>query len=187
MDSLLRIHHIEWNSKANGPGNRVVIWTQGCTLNCLGCFNPETHPSDQGQLFTFSELIKGIEQNNPSFDGITFSGGEPLQQLDPLIEWVQLLKQKFSTSILIFTGFRWEEVNRFSKVNNLLNHIDGIICGRYDQNLRIANGLIGSSNKTVHLLSSKIKLFDLIQTPQTEIMIEPDGSIFISGIDPLIW
>src|SRR3972149_712339 len=42
---ILRLHALLPRSRANGPGMRAVIWFQGCTRGCPGCFNPETHAS----------------------------------------------------------------------------------------------------------------------------------------------
>ncbi|MGD0006352.1 MAG: 4Fe-4S cluster-binding domain-containing protein, partial [Anaerolineaceae bacterium] len=44
-DQILNLHHFEPLSLVNGPGKRSVVWVQGCTLNCPGCFNPQTHPA----------------------------------------------------------------------------------------------------------------------------------------------
>ena len=73
---LLPVHNI-CHSRINGPGNRLVIWVQGCKFHCKGCFNPETHPYTKEHLMDINELAELIN-NDTTIEGITLSGGEPL-------------------------------------------------------------------------------------------------------------
>jgi anaerobic ribonucleoside-triphosphate reductase activating protein len=54
---VLRVHHFLPLSYANGPGRRAVLWVQGCTLGCPGCFNPETHRNRGGEQVTIDDLF----------------------------------------------------------------------------------------------------------------------------------
>jgi len=47
---LLNLYHYEPLSLVNGPGKRAVVWVQGCTLGCPGCFNPQTHSVAAGKI-----------------------------------------------------------------------------------------------------------------------------------------
>src|SRR5512142_2285205 len=76
----IRVHSFLESSRSNGPGNRAVLWVQGCSLGCPGCFNPETHPTDPAELIPVDELVKRIQKLSPDLEGLTISGGEPLQQ-----------------------------------------------------------------------------------------------------------
>ncbi|HPO59166.1 MAG TPA: hypothetical protein PLV53_10005, partial [Anaerolineaceae bacterium] len=62
---------------------------------------------------------------------------------------------------------------------------DVLLAGRYLQEERVASGLLGSANKTVHLLTPRYTLADLLAVPEAEITIAPDGEIHLSGINPL--
>lgn len=75
----IRIAGIEEESIIDGPGIRLVVFTQGCNHNCVGCHNPGTHSFDGGELIDIDKIINMIKEN-PLLDGITLSGGEPFEQ-----------------------------------------------------------------------------------------------------------
>jgi anaerobic ribonucleoside-triphosphate reductase activating protein len=183
--NTLQVHHYLPSSRANGPGLRAVVWVQGCTLGCSGCFNPHTHPALGGQRVTVAELFAQISALSDSIEGVTISGGEPFQQADAVLELLQRLRAETSLSLLVFTGFTWEEVQRLPQARALLACIDVLIAGRYDARQRLAHGLVGSANKTVHFISQRYTQTDLAATPVGEIILTPNGDILISGIDPL--
>jgi hypothetical protein len=65
--------------------------------------------------------------------------------------------------------------------------VDVIIAGRYDASRRVAQGLIGSSNKKTHFLTGRYNDSDLEAVPQAEIIVTRHGEVILSGIDPLKW
>jgi anaerobic ribonucleoside-triphosphate reductase activating protein len=67
----------------------------------------------------------------------------------------------------------------------LLAGVDGLMAGRYVAAERVARGLRGSANKTIHLLTPRYSLADLEATPEAEVSVGPDGEISASGIGPL--
>jgi anaerobic ribonucleoside-triphosphate reductase activating protein len=183
----LRLHAFIPRSRANGPGCRAVVWVQGCTLGCPGCFNPETHDFRGGQWVGVDELFERIRALQGTIEGITVSGGEPFQQRPALLALLQRVRAETDLGVLVFTGYTWDEIQRFRETAALLQCIDVLIAGRYDERLRLARDLRGSANKTVHLLTPRYGLHDLQLTPVSEVIIEPDGTVVISGIDPLRW
>lgn len=187
MIAQLRLHHFEPASRANGPGTRSVLWLQGCTLSCPGCFNPLSHPRDGGSLCSMDEILGWILAQREQIEGITISGGEPLQQAAQLGVLLRAVKQAATLSVVLFTGFTWAEVNRLPGVAEVLTSVDVLLAGRYDAAKRIASGLLGSSNKSMHFLTPRYTQADLDQVPEAEILIHPDGEIRFSGIEPLQW
>lgn len=105
---------IEKSSISNGPGVRVVLWVSGCTLHCKGCQNQESWGFNVGRLFDDTakkELFDALDK--PYIQGITFSGGHPLENNN--VEDVYLLlkeiKEKFPTkNIWLYTGYTWEKI-----------------------------------------------------------------------------
>jgi len=184
-NEILRIHQFLPLSRANGPGARAVIWVQGCSLGCPGCFNPETHSFLGGELAPVKDLFQRIISLEGTIEGITISGGEPLQQRGPLLTLLRLARQQTSLSILLFTGYTWEEVQRMLDVEELLSCIDVLIAGRYDASQRLAHGLRGSANKTVHLLTNRYTMDDLQSVPPAEVIVTAEGEVVMSGIDPV--
>lgn len=183
----LRIHHFLPASRSNGPGLRAVIWVQGCTLACPGCFNPDTHHNLGGERLPVDALFHKICSTKEPIEGLTISGGEPLQQLAALLVLLEQFKRETSLSVLIFTGFTWEEIQRMPAKNRLLSLVDVMIAGRYQQNRRVARGLLGSANKSIHFLSPRYAPSDLETTPEAELIIDSSGRLVLSGIDPLVW
>src|ERR1039457_2253301 len=107
----MRVHAKIGRSTVNGPGVRAVVFLQGCSLSCPGCQNPETHHSNRGEFMTSVELADWI-LTRPGITGVTFSGGEPLEQLedglDLTIGMVRTRRPDFS--IGVFTGYTRQEL-----------------------------------------------------------------------------
>jgi len=79
------------SSRANGPGNRSVIFFQGCPFHCYGCFNEHLQPVEEKQLISPEDLLMEISENN-RIEGITVSGGEPFLQPEALFELFKTAK-----------------------------------------------------------------------------------------------
>lgn len=176
----LKLHHFLKGSRANGPGLRAVLWVQGCSLGCPGCFNPETHAFEGGREWDIDALfdeLRALDQ----IEGLTVSGGEPLQQRLPLLELLGRVRRETDLSVLLFTGFAFEELS----CPELLELADVLLCGRYREQERLATGLIGSANKTVHFLTDRYCMSDLEAVPVGEVVIGPEGLVVYTGIDPL--
>jgi anaerobic ribonucleoside-triphosphate reductase activating protein len=187
MNSRLRLHAFMPESRANGPGVRAVIWMQGCTLGCPGCFNPETHSFNEGEEITVDDCFQRISAISDNIEGLTISGGEPLQQLRPLIALLQRIRTETDLSVLILTGYSWDEVLRMTQADDLLGCVDVLITGRYDQERRLARDLRGSANKIPHFLSERYVMSDLQAVAPAEIIISAKGDVVMSGIDPMRW
>lgn len=110
----MNYHKIEKTSVANGTGVRVVLWVSGCSLHCRGCHNPETWSLDSGQIFdekAKTELFEAL--NKPYIQGITFSGGHPLEN-ENVYEVYNLIidiKDKFpEKDIWLYTGYILDDI-----------------------------------------------------------------------------
>ena len=179
----LRLHAFEPVSAANGPGTRAVVWVQGCTLGCAGCFNPLTHPRGGAEV-AVDELAARIAELGEAIEGVTISGGEPLQQRGAVLELLRRLRAGTPLSAILFTGYRYEEVLRMPGAAALRGCVDVLIAGRYEHHRRLARGLRGSAGKTVHLFTGRYTLADLDEVPDAEVIIRPGGEVAVSGIDP---
>jgi organic radical activating enzyme len=119
-------------------------------MGCWGCFNPATHAFAGGELLAVEDLFQRLVALGGTIEGLTVSGGEPFQQRRALLALLQRLRQETTLSVLVFTGFTWDEILRLPKTNELLACIDVLIAGRYDHTQHLARDLRGSANKTVH-------------------------------------
>ena len=116
---------IQTDSIVDGEGIRTVIWTQGCSHNCKGCHNPETHDFKKGFVKKIDDLKKEIDLLSNQ-DGITFSGGDPLFQVDAVLSLAKYIKSK-GMNIWCYTGLTRSN----KKLLELLNTIDVLVDGKF--------------------------------------------------------
>ncbi len=183
----LRISHFVPYSRANGPGLRAVLWVQGCSLGCRGCFNPHTHSAGGGKLLAVDELFDTIAALGNTIEGVTVSGGEPMQQPTPLAALLRRVRLETPLSTLLFSGYTWDELKQLAAAAEVLASLDVLLAGRYDAAQHLASGLRGSANKSVHFLTGRYGPTDLAAVPAGEVIIRLDGDVELSGIDPLRW
>lgn len=122
------IHSIETFGSVDGPGIRYVIFMQGCPMRCLYCHNPDTWAVGKGREVTADELLGEYEKNKMFYrnGGITVTGGEPLLQVDFLIELFSLAKAKGIHTCLDTSGITYSESNTpyIEKLDKLMEYTD---------------------------------------------------------------
>lgn len=175
----IRVHAIEPRSRANGPGARTVVWVQGCTLGCAGCFNPATHAGG-GTEMSVDEIMAQVPADA---EGLSLSGGEPLQQ-GPAIAALLDAARARGLSTLAFSGYTREEIEALPHGPSVLARLDVLIDGRYVARERFASGLRGSANQRILLLTDRYTREDVEATPTAEIRISPTGELILTGVDP---
>lgn len=173
------IHSYVNSSYVNGPGNRFVLWTQGCSKGCKNCYNPETW-NKNGFEYTTEHLINLIKISD--VDGLTISGGDPLEQPDEMLEFLkEAHKLNLKKGIILFTGYTIFEIhNMGGNILKCLEYIDVLIDGRYEEDKRTYQGLYGSSNQNVYHLSSKIWINELNIDQEIEINIF-NNNVILTG------
>ena len=117
------IHSFETFGTVDGPGVRFVVFFQGCPMRCLYCHNPDTWNINDGQQYSAEEIIDKIKRNLPFYTsgGITASGGEPMMQIDFLIELFELAKENNIHTCLDTSGAVYDSSNMelMEKIENL--------------------------------------------------------------------
>ena len=110
------IHSIETFGSVDGPGIRYVVFMQGCPMRCLYCHNPDTWDIGKGREVEPAELLREYEKNKMFYrnGGITVTGGEPLLQIDFLIELFSLAKEKGIHTCVDTSGFTFDKSNATS-------------------------------------------------------------------------
>ncbi len=181
----LRIHDFETRSRANGPGIRFVVWMQGCSLGCAGCFNPTTHDASGGRELTVAELAGHLRAaRDTGTAGLSLSGGEPLQQAAGAAALLDAARA-LGMSTLAFSGYTHDEIVALPGGPDVLARLDVLIDGRYVASDRLATGLRGSANQRIRLLTDRHSLTDVEATPVGEVRISPTGEVVLTGVDPL--
>lgn len=126
------IHSIETCGTVDGPGLRYVVFTQGCLLRCQYCHNADTWKIGEGKTVSVEELMKDVKTYIPfmkaSGGGITFSGGEPLLQLDFLLEMFKACKKAgIHTTIDTSGGCFSFDCSFLSKLDEVLKYTDLVL------------------------------------------------------------
>lgn len=175
----LNVHALTFGSRSNGPGLRHVVHTRGCDLGCPGCFNTETHPAEGGTPWEIEALAQALLAR-PA-DGISISGGEPFQQLPALTALLTALRAaRPDLSLLCFSGYTREEITALPGGIAALALLDVLVDGRFDAKQMAAEGLRGSANQRVHLLTPRHTPAEL-EARTTEILIHKDGTLTMTG------
>lgn len=129
----VRIAGIEPESFVDGPGIRLTVFTQGCKHNCLECHNPQTHDFNGGHLISLAEILSMIEEN-PLLDGVTFSGGDPMEQAEALVPLAREIKER-GLNLVIFTGYVFENIlsrrEQYPHMYELLTFADMLVDGPF--------------------------------------------------------
>lgn len=171
-----------------GPGQRFVIWVQGCCFNCPGCISPNWIPQKQATLVDPLKLANYI-LSIPGTEGLTVSGGEPMLQAPALNQLFTYLRQRSNFSIICFSGFTLEQLHAKCDpaINQVLSLIDVLIDGQYMSELNDNKGTRGSSNQIVHFLSgrhaSEANLFTE-RKRDVEIHMRDDSALMV-GVPPI--
>jgi anaerobic ribonucleoside-triphosphate reductase activating protein len=166
-------------SRVNGPGDRFVLWTQGCGKGCKNCFNPLTWSNEKNIVMTNDQLLELIK--NFEVDGVTITGGDPFEQEYELLELLFSLKGfNFKKGIIVYTGFTIDEINENPIRRKCLDYLDVLIDGRYEEEKRISSGLKGSSNQNVFYFSDRVKEEEINIDQEIEIGFS-DDVVFLTG------
>lgn len=153
-----KIHSIETMGLLDGPGIRVVVFFQGCSLRCVYCHNPDTWNLDQGIEISSDELLKKVLRYKTYFKnsgGITCSGGEPLMQPQFLLELFKKCKKHGIHTTLDTAGVGkgyYEEILKYTDLIILdVKHINEIeyikICGRTMEEFNKFKHIVNKLNK----------------------------------------
>ena len=194
------VHAIMPASRVNGPGLRCVVFAQGCNLGCPGCWNSWGH-TFRGTEFAVEKILAEVvnRHRQHSFDGVTFSGGEPMQQAEDLDMLLQGLRSALPRlSIGMFTGYSEEELEtgrfftrhgvdqerRRALWRSIRSHLDFAVMGRYERLQPSDAPMRTSANQALRLFSDRHTEMDFnVQT--VEITIAADGLTRTTGFPTL--
>lgn len=147
----MNYHNIDHCDMLNGEGIRVSLWVSGCSLHCKGCQNPQTWRFNSGIPFdedALNELYKALDK--PYIQGLTLTGGNPMDNLPEVISICRTVKEKFpAKDIWLYTGYTYEELY-YKEISRILLYIDVLVDGPYIEEQRdITLPWRGSRNQRV--------------------------------------
>lgn len=170
-------------TKAEGPNTRFCIWVQGCSLHCKGCANHAMWDKESGTVYKVEDLIDLIESYKDKIDGITFLGGEPLEQIEAVTE-ISKAVQEMGLSVLVFTGYKYSELSGKEEFNELVKYIDVLIDGRYEEDKQdFSRPWVGSSNQNYYFFSNRYDESIITSYKnKIEVRIDKDNNISLNGM-----
>ena len=165
-------------SKVNGPGERFVIWLQGCSLKCSQCINQEFLSHEPKKTMTVSELYELIT-STPNLEGVTYSGGEPFEQAEGLYYLSSLLKKKGMT-IMSYSGYTYDElISKNDKyISSLLSTLDILIDSRFEADKAAPFLWRGSRNQKVYFFTERYRHYkDVINCEGVDMELSMDDKV----------
>jgi anaerobic ribonucleoside-triphosphate reductase activating protein len=183
--SLSRLH---FPITTLGPGRRIGIWTQGCSIHCEGCMSRDTWKFARGGGEAVGGVIKRILPWLGAADGVTISGGEPFDQAKALTAFLRILRTHFDGDILVYSGYPFEALQ--AQHAEALGHVDVVISEPFVAAKATALPLRGSDNQRFHLLTplgrSRFKAITKAMTPTAapalDAIIDSEGGFWLAGI-----
>lgn len=132
---MINYSHITPNSMVDGPGQRTVLFLQGCPIACPGCQNRALWPADGGKRTDEQSLASQIMAHGSTL--VTISGGEPTEQLDSLLVLVDELRALGAENIIVYSGrtFEWLLENKMWHTMQLMRKIDVLVDGPFVREL----------------------------------------------------
>ena len=171
---------------ALGPGRRVGIWFQGCSIRCPGCISADTWGPGRHRT-TVENLLDQIQPWLSEADGVTISGGEPFDQADALMELLKAVRRNERLDVLVYSGRSWEQLEPL--LPRTEGFIDALISDPYDHKQPQTSLLRGSDNQRLNLLTdlgrARFTGFDRslqIDDKVLDLMLDEDGTIWMAGV-----
>tara|TARA_B100001093_G_C26261708_1_gene773042 strand:+ start:53 stop:634 length:582 start_codon:yes stop_codon:yes gene_type:complete len=177
---FFNVAHIEPQSHIYGPGSRFVVWFQGCSLGCSGCWNQRMWSFAARTLIHRQELFEKIVQT-PNLHGISLLGGEPLQQSQTI--WLlEKIRRETELTIFLYTGYNLFELKNNDEWSVVLRDCDVVVTGRYKESLRDTNlQWRGSKNQELFYPPLSRISEQPTQTNEVEVIIDATGKITVLG------
>jgi anaerobic ribonucleoside-triphosphate reductase activating protein len=199
-DHTMLLHAVMPASRANGPGLRCVVFVQGCSLNCPACWNSRTHAFRGANLAVDAILAELRDYHRRhSLDGVTFSGGEPMEQAEDLAGLLDGLRAALpKLSVGMFTGYSEAELEtgryftrhvvnpdrRRALWRSIRGQLDFAVMDRYNRLQPSHAPMRSSANQVLRLFSARHTEVDFgAQT--VEITIAADGLTRTTGFPTL--
>jgi anaerobic ribonucleoside-triphosphate reductase activating protein len=182
----LRLSRVHFPVTTLGPGQRLGIWFQGCSIQCPGCISADTWATNLGHT-TLEGLLEQITPLFAGADGITISGGEPFEQPEALVALLSALRERTEADILVYSGHAFEKLSPV--LQRAQGLIDALITDPFELHTAHSRPLRGSDNQRMHLLTplgrERFIQFERSLTghdKSLDVMFDEDGSVWFAGI-----
>ncbi len=186
---MLRVATIVDSTEAEGPGARLALWVQGCTIRCPGCCNPEMFAQRGGTEMTVEQVLARFDAAAAN-EGVSILGGEPFEQAAEVAAFARGVRARGKT-VMVYSGYRIAELRAQAAANpavtELIDSTDLLVDGRYDRELPeppppIGRRWLGSTNQVMHFLTSAYSAEDERMRDANTVEIHwRDGKLVVNG------
>lgn len=190
---MIRLNRLHYPVTALGPGTRVGIWVQGCSIGCAGCVSRDTWDPFGSQPMPVTSVPARLDQlvgeaGAARVDGVTISGGEPFDQASALAEMLLSVRAWLDdrggadADILSYSGYELTELNERGQA--ALDVLDGVIVGPYRAGEPTDVPWCGSANQRLVALSERgaVRYAEWSDRRHAQIDIDADGRVWIIGV-----
>jgi anaerobic ribonucleoside-triphosphate reductase activating protein len=186
MSNKVGISRVHFPITALGPGRRIGIWFQGCSIRCDGCMSRDTWAVARRKM-TVSELLYRVQPWLDEANGITISGGEPFEQPEALMELLEGLRTAADTNVIAYSGSSLEQL--IERHPSILEHIDLLISEPFDSMKAVSAPLFGSANQRATCLTKRgAEIWHIAEAAwrdrggRLDLIAEADGPIWVAGV-----
>ncbi len=183
---VLRMQRVMVPVRGLGHGVRVGLWVQGCTIGCAGCASTDTWSTDGGITIAIEDLADRLAGLLADADGLSLTGGEPLQQAGALTRLLDLLADRGTldqVDVLLFTGYAPARARTLGA--GLWQHLDAAVAGPYRADRPNDHPLVASANQELMVLSDlgRHRYGDVPDTVPTTIDVSTaNGDLVMAGL-----
>jgi anaerobic ribonucleoside-triphosphate reductase activating protein len=164
-----------------GPGVRVGLWTQGCSIKCKGCMSKHTWAFDESKGMDIDTLLRKLISYKCS--RLTISGGEPFDQPKALLYFLKRVRPHFE-DVLVYSGYKMEFLKE--RFPGHLSFIDALVDGEFIEGLESNFLYKGSDNQRLFVLNENLKEFYIEWAGKEKDkllqLVEKDNIIYLIGI-----
>lgn len=188
MGQSIAISRIHFPVTTLGPGRRLGIWFQGCSIRCPGCISTDTWSATTERI-SVVELLSTISVYAHAADGVTISGGEPFEQPEALGDLLHGLSATLrpNTDVLVYSGLPFASLTPW--LEQWQGLVDAVISEPFDVSAPQTRPLMGSDNQQLHVLTDLGReRFAPFHRPRDrqddklDVMVDEDGTAWIAGI-----
>jgi anaerobic ribonucleoside-triphosphate reductase activating protein len=147
---IWQLNKIQYPIYNLGPGKRLGIWVQGCSIHCKACISKSTWNRENGKQVALLSVYELVNHICNDYDGITITGGEPFDQYPQLMVFASMIMRKTGLNILCYTGYYLQELEMKFPDKAFYSCIDFLVDGRFEKDNPSDNSLKGSDNQTIY-------------------------------------
>lgn len=178
----IRLHRMIYPVESLGYGRRLGIWMQGCSKHCPCCISPEMKRAEQVPAVPLWRILEQMPPL-PQCDGMTISGGEPLDQPEALLVLMDWFSHRYGDDILIYTGYEMDQLpSQYARM--AAQRAAAVAAGPYQRELDFGVGLCGSENQHLVVHRHQERYQDFEHRQRTLQPVTRAGRLLLVGIPP---